>query len=31
MVVTDDAALYARMQVLRDHGRKPGDVAFFNS
>jgi perosamine synthetase len=31
MVVTDDPALYARMQVLRDHGRRPGDVAFFNS
>ncbi|MGE5537899.1 MAG: DegT/DnrJ/EryC1/StrS family aminotransferase [Gemmatimonas sp.] len=31
MVVTDDSALHARMQVLRDHGRRPGDVAFFNS
>jgi perosamine synthetase len=31
MVVTDDPALHARMQVLRDHGRRPGDVAFFNS
>lgn len=31
MVVTDSDALYARMQVLRDHGRRPGDVAFFNS
>jgi perosamine synthetase len=31
MVVTDDPALYGRMQVLRDHGRRPGDVAFFNS
>lgn len=31
MVVTNDTSLYARMQVLRDHGRRPGDVAFFNS
>lgn len=31
MVVTDDARLYDRMMVLRDHGRNPGDVAFFNS
>jgi perosamine synthetase len=31
MVVTDDPEIYARMMVLRDHGRKPGDVAFFNS
>jgi perosamine synthetase len=31
MVVTDDAEIYARMMVLRDHGRNPGDVAFFNS
>ena len=31
MVVTNDPALHARMQVLRDHGRRPGDVAFFNS
>ncbi len=30
MVVTDDAALHERMLVLRDHGRAPGDVAFFN-
>lgn len=31
MVVTDNQDLYARMMVLRDHGRNPGDVAFFNS
>lgn len=31
MVVTDDEALYARMGVLRDHGRLPGDTTFFNS
>ena len=31
MVVTDDDALYNRMLTLRDHGRRPGDVAFFNS
>ncbi|MGH7750214.1 MAG: DegT/DnrJ/EryC1/StrS family aminotransferase, partial [Candidatus Dormibacteria bacterium] len=30
MVVTDDTALHRRMLVLRDHGRAPGDVAFFN-
>jgi perosamine synthetase len=30
MVVTDDDALHQRMLVLRDHGRAPGDVAFFN-
>jgi perosamine synthetase len=31
MVVTDDSRLFERMQILRDHGRRPGDVAFFNS
>lgn len=31
MVVTDDDAIHARMMVLRDHGRNPGDVAFYNS
>lgn len=31
MVVTDDEALYRRMLVLRDHGRQPDDVDFFNS
>ena len=30
MVVTDDSAVHQRMQVLRDHGRAPGDVAFYN-
>jgi len=30
MLVTDDTALYERSQVLRDHGRRPGDKAFFN-
>jgi perosamine synthetase len=30
MLVTDDPALYERAQVLRDHGRRPGDKAFFN-
>jgi perosamine synthetase len=31
MVVTDDPRLFERMQILRDHGRRPGDVAFFNA
>lgn len=31
MVVTDNPDIHARMMVLRDHGRNPGDVAFFNS
>jgi len=31
MVITDDDQVHARMMVLRDHGRNPGDVAFFNS
>ena len=31
MVVTDDEVLYARMCVLRDHGRLPGDTTFFNA
>jgi perosamine synthetase len=30
MLVTDDDALHDRVQVLRDHGRTPGDVSFFN-
>ena len=30
MLVTDDADVLARVQVLRDHGRSPGDVAFYN-
>ena len=31
MAVTDDEALYHRMVMLRDHGRKPGDTGFFNA
>ena len=31
MVVTDDDALAARMRVLRDHGRTPGDTSFRNT
>jgi perosamine synthetase len=31
MAVTDDKALYHRMLLLRDHGRKPGDTGFFNA
>jgi perosamine synthetase len=30
MLVTDDDALHARALMLRDHGRRPGDVEFFN-
>ena len=30
MLVTDDDALLARIAVQRDHGRRPGDVSFFN-
>lgn len=30
MLVTDDEALFRRAGVLRDHGRHPGDVSFFN-
>lgn len=30
MLVTDDAALYERSMILRDHGRRPGDTFFFN-
>ncbi len=30
MLVTDDDELLARASVLRDHGRRPGDVSFFN-
>jgi perosamine synthetase len=30
MLVTDDAALFERCCILRDHGRRPGDTYFFN-
>lgn len=30
LLATDDEALFRRAQILRDHGRSPGDVAFFN-
>ncbi len=30
MLVTDEVPLYERVQLLRDHGRKPGDVSFTN-
>jgi perosamine synthetase len=30
MALTDDDALQARISVLRDHGRQPGDTAFYN-
>jgi perosamine synthetase len=30
MVLTDDAALFEKMQVLGDHGRPPGDRTYFN-
>ena len=30
MVVTDDEALWRRIQALRDHGRPPGDRLFLN-
>ncbi|HLO15687.1 MAG TPA: DegT/DnrJ/EryC1/StrS family aminotransferase [Anaerolineales bacterium] len=31
MVVTDREDLYKRIQVLRDHGRQPGDRMFWNT
>jgi perosamine synthetase len=31
MLATDDAALHARVQTLRDHGRPPGDRFFQNN
>lgn len=31
LVLTDREDLYARMSVLRDHGRLPGDTSFFNA
>ncbi|MBT3372553.1 MAG: DegT/DnrJ/EryC1/StrS family aminotransferase [Rhodospirillaceae bacterium] len=30
MLVTNEEAFYARCMVLRDHGRAPGDVMFYN-
>lgn len=30
MLVTDSEEMYQRAAVLRDHGRPPGDTAFFN-
>ncbi|MDQ1424318.1 MAG: perosamine synthetase [Acidimicrobiaceae bacterium] len=30
MLVLDDDALFARVSILRDHGRHPGDVSFQN-
>lgn len=30
MLVTNDDALWQRVLVLRDHGRRPGDRSFFN-
>lgn len=31
MLVTDREELFQRVLVLRDHGRRPGDVSFFNA
>lgn len=31
MLVTDRADLYSRIQILRDHGRNPGDRMFWNA
>jgi perosamine synthetase len=31
MLVTDDDAIHARVLALRDHGRPPGDRAFWNT
>ena len=30
MLLTDDEDMAARVNVLQDHGREPGDVSFFN-
>jgi len=30
MLITDDTSVYERVMVLRDHGRKPGDIMFEN-
>jgi perosamine synthetase len=31
MIVTDNAEIYQRILVLRDHGRQPGDQMFWNT
>ncbi len=31
MLITDDEAIYRRVMVLRDHGRRPGDTMFQNA
>ena len=31
MLVTDREDLFKRIQVLRDHGRQPGDRMFWNT
>ncbi|MBA2669879.1 MAG: DegT/DnrJ/EryC1/StrS family aminotransferase [Gemmatimonadetes bacterium] len=31
MLVTDNEEVYGRVLFLRDHGRRPGDVMFFNA
>lgn len=31
MLITDDEAIFDRVSFLRDHGRVPGDVSFFNA
>lgn len=31
MLVTDNEAVYRRVLFLRDHGRKPGDIQFYNT
>jgi perosamine synthetase len=31
ILVTDDETIFKRVSFLRDHGRKPGDVSFWNS
>ncbi|HEY0073271.1 MAG TPA: DegT/DnrJ/EryC1/StrS family aminotransferase [Abditibacteriaceae bacterium] len=31
LLATDDEAIYRRVLFLRDHGRAPGDVQFFNT
>lgn len=31
MLLTNDKAVYSRVLILRDHGRRPGDKQFYNS